>query len=143
MSDSRAHVVALAREWLGTPYRHDARIKGVAGDCTFFAVVYEEAGLIPPVAIAPYSPQAHLHRESRIYIETVRRFAVEVDTPRPGDVVLYFIGRDYSHGGVVVDWPHIIHGDIEAGAIVLADGAQGRLAQAKDRKFFSFTGDDP
>lgn len=141
MTSARARVVALAREWIGTPYRHDARIKGVAADCTFFAVVYAEAGLIPPVEIAPYSPQAHLHRESRIYIDTVRRYAVEVATPRPGDVVMYFIGRDFSHGGVVVDWPTIIHGDIEAGAIVLAPGDQGRLAHARDRKFFSFTGD--
>jgi cell wall-associated NlpC family hydrolase len=45
--DQRARVVALAREWIGTPYRNQARVKGIGADCTFFAVVYEEAGLIP------------------------------------------------------------------------------------------------
>jgi cell wall-associated NlpC family hydrolase len=29
----RTHIVALAREWLGTPYHHQASLKGVGTDC--------------------------------------------------------------------------------------------------------------
>lgn len=30
---SRAAIVAEARAWLGTPYRHQASLKGVGADC--------------------------------------------------------------------------------------------------------------
>lgn len=135
----RARVVALAREWIGTPYRHQARIRGVGGDCTFFSEVYADAGLIPRLEVPPYAPQAHLHRAAGIYLDMVTQHAREVDAPRPGDIVLYHIGREFSLGGVVVDpgWPAIVHGDMAAGLIIEAVGDQGSLAAAKDRKFFS------
>ena len=136
--DRRARVVTLAREWLGTPYRHQARLKGVGCDCTFLAALYEEAGIIPAVEIGPYSPAAHLHRTSGVYLATVLDHAHDVAVPAPGDVALYMIGRDWSHGAVVVAWPEIIHADMRAGAVVLAKGDQGHLARAKARRFFSF-----
>ena len=136
----REAVVRIARQWIGLPYRDNARIRGVCGDCTFAALVYEDAGLIPHVAIADYSPQAHLHRTGGLYIGTVKQYAHEVEAPQIGDLVLYYFGRDYSHGGVIVHpgWPSIIHGDREARFIIEANGEYGRLASAKDRKFFSF-----
>ena len=39
----RAHIIAQAREWLGTPFHHQARVKGVGADC---------AGLVIGVARA-------------------------------------------------------------------------------------------
>lgn len=139
--EQRARVVAVAREWLATPYRHGARIKNVACDCTFFAVVYEEAGLVPHVPIRPYSSMAHLHRASGQYLQHIRRYAHEIDESRarPGDIVMYLIARDFSHGGIVIDpgWPAIIHADMGAGAVVPADGTQGALARATRRTFFS------
>lgn len=135
---SRARACAIAREWIGTPYRHQGRIKRVAADCTFLAVVYEEAGLVPPIPIPSYSPQAHLNRAGQHYLNVVLRHAHEVECARPGDLVLYRFGRAFSHGAIVTEagWPEIIHGDMAAGFVVAAIGDQGTLAPA-ERKCFS------
>ncbi len=138
-TEKRARVVSIAREWIGTPYRHQGRLKGIAADCTFIASVYVEAGVIEPFKIGPYTPQAHLHRAGGAYLETVARYGNETQNPLPGDIVLYFIGRAYSHGAIVVDpgWPHIIHADLLAGSVLEALGDQGALAAAKERKFMT------
>src|SRR5882672_7500377 len=75
--EQRQRVVTIAHEWRGTPYRHGARIKQVAADCTFFAKVYEEAGLVPEVPIQCYSSNAHLHRASGQYLIHIRKRSEE------------------------------------------------------------------
>jgi cell wall-associated NlpC family hydrolase len=146
ITDQRARVAALARAWIGLPYYHGQRLRGVGGDCTFFVLVYEDAGLIPPTAIPAYSPEAHLHSEAGVYEQIIRRYASPVEVPGVGDVVLYKFGRTYSHGGVIVDpggWaggagpPLIAHGDMVERKILLAEGDGGRLAAAKGRRFFT------
>lgn len=146
-SEQRALVAALAREWISLPYYHGQRLRGVGGDCTFFVLVYEDAGLIPPTDIPSYSPQAHLHSEAAVYEGIVRNYAQSTETPGIGDVVLYKFGRTFSHGGVIVDpgrWadptsaapPLIVHGDMMAMRILLGEGDQGRLADVP-RRFFT------
>lgn len=152
---ARQRVVTIAREWIGTPYRHGARIKGVAADCTFFAKVYEEAGLCPQVEIAPYSSMAHLHRASGQYLLHIRRYARETSAPKPGDIAMFHIARDFSHGGVInahgwpglpwekaEGWPWIIHAEMmgNGGLVYEACGDQASLAQAKAVKFFTLWG---
>jgi len=136
--EQRARVAALTREWIGTPYRNNARLKGTGADCTFFAVVYAEAGLIPALDIEHYSPQFGLHRSEERYLEAVLAHAVETDTPQMGDVALYKWGRVFSHGGVVVDpgWPTIVHAEANARFVIEANGEGGRLGDAP-RKFFT------
>jgi hypothetical protein len=148
----RQRVVIVARSWIGTPYRHGARIKQIAADCTFFARVYEEAGLVPEVPIECYSSQAHLHRASGQYLLHIRKYAHEVDKGRvrPGDIAMFHIARDFSHGGVInahgwpevpfeqaEGWPWIIHGDMGAGVVYEVRGDQAHLAMAREVKFFS------
>jgi hypothetical protein len=150
----RQRVVIIAREWCGTKYVHGARIKNVAADCTFFAKVYEEAELIPEVPIETYSSLAHLHRASGLYLQHIRKYAHEVgrDRVRPGDIAMFHIARDFSHGGVVnahgwpdhvndfeaaEGWPWIIHADMGAGLIYEVRGDQAQLALSRAVKFFS------
>ena len=152
--EERQRVVDIAHQWIGTKYVHGARIKGEAADCTFFAKVYEEAGLVPEVPIEVYSSMAHLHRASGLYLQHIRRYAheVTVDKVRPGDIAMFHIARDFSHGGIVnahdwpryaadfdaaEGWPWIIHADMGAGLIYEARGDQAQLAMAKAVKFFS------
>ena len=137
--EERAEVIRIAHTWVGLPYRDGARIRGVCGDCTFLALVYEDAGLMPHIDIPDYSPQAHLHRAGSLYIDAVREHSHETDDPKPGDMVLYFFGRAFSHGAIIIEpgWPEIIHGDRAAKFIVKSHGDQGGLLAAKDRKFFT------
>jgi NlpC/P60 family putative phage cell wall peptidase len=56
MSITRQHVVAETRSWIGTPYRHQASLKGVGCDClglvrgVWRAVIGEEPERAPPYA---------------------------------------------------------------------------------------------
>jgi NlpC/P60 family putative phage cell wall peptidase len=110
-SAQRAAVVAEARSWLGTPYHHAARLKGVGCDClTLLAEVFARAGMVAPIELPHYPPDWHLHRGAERYALGVLRHAAEVEgPPLPGDIVLWRFGRAFSHGAIVVQWPLVIH----------------------------------
>ena len=38
--------------------------------------------------------------------------------PRPGDFAIWLMGRSYSHGAIVAQWPVIIHAFARMGAVV-------------------------
>lgn len=136
----RAAVVAEALEWVRTRYQNGARIKGVAADCTFVSVVYENAGVVPHIPIAPYSPQAHMHRAASAYHDIVAGHGREIDEADalPGDLVLYWVGRAFSHSGIIVPpgWPDIVHASQPDRCILTARGDQPPLDRFK-RKFFT------
>jgi cell wall-associated NlpC family hydrolase len=52
--DPRAAIVAEARSWIGTPYRHQASLKGVGTDClgllrgVWRGVIGAEPEAVPP-----------------------------------------------------------------------------------------------
>ncbi len=121
-------IVTEAMTWLRTPYHHQGRIKGVGVDCAMILCeVYHAVGMVPFIDPRPYTHDWHLHRSEENYLGWIKQYADPVDVPEPGDVVLYRFGRCISHGGIVVDWPQIIHA-YRAEGVVLADGASTDLA---------------
>lgn len=138
--EQREAVVAEAESWVGTPYHHIARIKGVGVDCaTLSGEVYARAGIVPPQEIPFYPAQWFLHRSAELYMEHVQRYATEFNGPmKPGDLVLFKIGRCFAHGAIVTrsGWPNIIHADIECGLVLVARADGGRLAE-RQKKFFT------
>ena len=124
--DQRNAVVAEARSWLRTPYHDHGRIKGVGADCALMPLDVYSAALFPTLGIVPPQPpdyvqQWHLHRSEERYLGYVQQLgAVPVEAPQPGDFVLFRIGRVYSHGGIVVAWPWIIHA-VNPSGVELAD----------------------
>lgn len=136
--EQRESVVRIARSWLGTPYEHMQRVKGCGADCAMFPLaVYQEAGLLPDVKIDYYPMDWHLHRSDERYLEFVQRFAHEVETPLPGDFVLYRFGRCFSHGAIVIAWPLVIHSMMGKG-VLLADGEREGQLVGRERRSFSF-----
>ncbi len=124
----REAVVAEALSWVRTPYHHMGRVKGAGVDCAMLLIeVYHSAGLIPDINPEPYPQDWALHRSEEKYLAWVNRYAHEVEAPSPGDLVLYKFGRCVSHGGIVVDWPRIIHAYVGEGC-VYADGEKGMLS---------------
>ena len=107
----RDKVVKIAKSWLGTPYHHMARVKGVGVDClTLLAEVFHEAGLVPTVPVEFYPKDWMHHRDNERYLEGLLKYTREIEPdPRPGDIVLWKIGRCFSHGAIVVQWPIVIH----------------------------------
>lgn len=111
-SDQQNAIVDEALSWVGTPYHHMAHVKGAGCDCaTFLAEVYRRTGIISDLKIEPYPEHWHLHQSRERYLEIVLKYCDPVETPQPGDIAMYRLGRTVSHGAIVIDWPQIIHCD--------------------------------
>lgn len=143
--EKRAEIVRAAKEWLGTPYHHQARVKGAGADCAMFPLaVYQECGVLPKDFQPPeYSVQWHLHHSEEIYLQTIAPFVREYATwpwipasqPRPADFVIFRFGRAYSHGAIVIEWPLIIHSYIPHG-VLLGDAERDGELLGREKKFF-------
>ena len=138
----RADVVAEAQRWLGTPYHPCARKRGVGVDCAQLpAAVYGALGLIPEVPVEDYPPDWHIHNGDERYLEEVFKHAVELPAPpAPGGFIMWKVGRAYAHGGIVIDYPLVIHA-VAGHGVVWGDasrdclGAKHRLADLSPRYF--------
>ena len=91
-SITREAIVAEARAWIGTPYRHQASVKGVGCDClglvrgVWRACVGEEPELPPPYA----ADWAEARGEEALAEAALRHLTpVAVDRFKPGDVLLF------------------------------------------------------
>ncbi len=140
----RDKIVTEARSWLLTPYAHAGRIKGAGVDCaTLLVEVYGAVGAIPPLEIASYPPDWHLHRGEERYLDLVLTHAREIDKAetQPGDVALFKFGRAFAHGSIIMPpgWPHIIHAYKEAGCVIADHGDGGRLGE-REVRFFAVGG---
>jgi len=111
----RNTVVALARTWVGTPYRTGACVRGPDGgvDCANLpAAVYQEAGMVEKFEVEYYPPDWHLHQGAERYLNRVMMYGRELpegELPKPGDMVVWRFGRCFAHGAIVVEWPRVIH----------------------------------
>jgi cell wall-associated NlpC family hydrolase len=117
-------------------------MKGIGCDCaTFLVCIYRELGLIPP-DFDPgfYDINAHLHKNTVTpqYIDTVRRFAKEIPEAdaRPGDLVLFRVAHAFAHGGIVVDYPVIIH-SMNRHGVIYSDMKQDSFLLRRPRVFFT------
>ena len=89
---TRSKIVAEARAWLGTPYRHQASLKGVGCDClglvrgVWRAVIGEE-----PERAPAYAPDWAEAAKGEPLAEAAARHltAIDRDAFREGDVLLF------------------------------------------------------
>ena len=91
-------IVASARAWIGTPYQHQASLKGIGCDCLgLLRGVWREVTGSEPEKLPPYSADwAEATGQETLYLGC-RRHLHQIDTIaiKPGDVVLF---RIFPHG---------------------------------------------
>ncbi len=115
IAEMRQAVVAEAMTWIGTPYHTEADVKGAGVDCGMLLVrVFVDLGLVESFDPRPYPSQWHLHQRAERYVQWVEKWTRELPgppkrIPLPGDIVLFHYGLCYGHGGIVTEWPLIIH----------------------------------
>lgn len=132
------NIVAAARSWIGTPYRHHAKVKGAGADCIQLVLAaHEEAGLVSGIDTGIYSTDWFLHRDEEKYLAGVEASLRPVDglelsidersslnpawrAPR-SSVFVVRVGRTFSHGGIVTDWPFVIHASQPSGVVEEVD----------------------
>jgi cell wall-associated NlpC family hydrolase len=130
--DRHQAAVAEALTWLGTPWHHEGGVKGAGVDCAMLLVrVFGAVGLIPDIDPRPYPIDHMLHSPDERFLGWLQRYATEVlnvTTPRPGDVLIYKVGRCFSHAAIVTQWPCVVHAFRDERAVVLSRFDVGRLA---------------
>jgi len=83
-------VVDLARAWIGTPYIHQASLKGVGCDCLgLLRGIWRELYGAEPEDIPPYLPDWDVDGESLRDGLARHLAAVALAEVAPGDVVLF------------------------------------------------------
>lgn len=109
--EGRAAVVAEARSWVGTPYADNCGLKGAGTDCGQILIkVFAAAGLIEDFSTGYYAPQHHMHSTEERYLSFIMARAREIEgSPKPGDIVMFKLGKVFSHGGIIIGWPMIVH----------------------------------
>ncbi|MFG1295032.1 NlpC/P60 family protein [Xanthobacter variabilis] len=89
---TRDVLVAEARDWVGTPYRHRASLKGRGADCLGLVRGVWRACVGPePEPLPPYAPDWAEASRRETLADTARRHLVPLDVLQaaPGDVVLF------------------------------------------------------
>ena len=85
-------VVAIARAWLGTPYQHQASVRGEGADCLgLLRGVWRELFGAEPEQTPPYRPDWAEVGGDETLLLAARRWLREipVDAARAGDVLLF------------------------------------------------------
>jgi NlpC/P60 family putative phage cell wall peptidase len=131
-----AQVVAIAEEFLGTPYRHQGAMKGVGCDCIglirgIWRALYGQE----PEAVPPYAPDwAERSGEERLLAAGLRLFGapIPISAMLAGDLLLFRwrAGCAAKHAGILTGPQHFIHA-YEQGAVirsVLVPSWQRRIA---------------
>ncbi|MER2604807.1 MAG: NlpC/P60 family protein [Siculibacillus sp.] len=144
---TREAIVAAARRWIGTPYRHRAGLEGVGCDCLgLVRGLWREFYGAEPEPLPPYAPDWAEAGGLETLLSAARRrlVPVPVDRARPGDVLLFRWRADMpaKHAGVLVAPARFVHA-YDGSAVVespLGPWWRRRLAAA-----FAFPGviDDP
>jgi NlpC/P60 family putative phage cell wall peptidase len=89
---SGPRVVAAAREWLGTPYLHQASLRGVGCDCLgLLRGVWRDLHGAEPESVPPYAPDWAETGGRETLLEAASRhlMAVAPAARAPGDVLLF------------------------------------------------------
>lgn len=113
MSPDRAHLVATARGWIGTPFHHQASCRGAGADCLgFVRGVWREA-LGEAVPVPAYAADwTTLPGDDRLRGGLARALLpVETDRARPGDVLLFCLRPSGigSHAGLMTAPDRFLH----------------------------------
>jgi NlpC/P60 family putative phage cell wall peptidase len=106
MTAARHDVVAEARTWLGTPFHHQARVRGVGVDCAGLVIGVSRAlDLVPATFdVTGYARQPDGRSLLALCDQHMRR--VDQADMGPGDVLVLRWDHDPQHMGIVGDYLH-------------------------------------
>lgn len=114
---SKAHIIAAARGWIGTPYVHQSAVRGAGSDCLgLVRGVWREVYGAEPESVPAYSMDwSEPQGEERLWAAALRHLSPKAATEVvPGDVLLFRMrdGAVAKHLGILSqagDAPRFIH----------------------------------
>jgi NlpC/P60 family putative phage cell wall peptidase len=128
-------IVRAARGWLGTPYHHQASVKGAGADCLgLVRGVYREVMGREPETAPAYSRDWGETNGRETLLDAAGRnlIAVARDQARPGDVVVFRLrpGAIAKHAAILATFQTMIHAmeGTSASEVVLSAWWRRRIA---------------
>lgn len=118
IDERKQAIVDETLTWVGTPYHHQARVKGVGVDCAqLIAGVAEGAGIRQNIVIpVNYSPEWHVHNRHEWMLEIMEQMGCKRlppdQIPTPGDIVAFKVGRAHGHLGILVSSTEFVHAEL-------------------------------
>lgn len=99
-------VVAEARAWIGTPWQHQAAVRGVGCDCTGLV-----RGVIAAFGALPYELEQMSYARTPdgvTLLRVCRKYLPEVVPAgaAPGDLLVFSWGGGPQHLGIAADYVH-------------------------------------
>ena len=112
-------IVKLAREWLGTPYHHQASCKGIGTDCLgLVRGIFKEYTGAPTVKPPAYSRAWGESDGQELMLQAAHKYLIYIGDKSianyyldPGDVLIFRIrkGSVAKHSAIYVGGMRIIH----------------------------------
>src|SRR3954452_22784820 len=105
-------IITEARTWIGTPYRHQASLKGVGCDCLgLLRGVWRELLGAEPESVPPYTRDWAEAGGGELLLGVASRHLVQVAEARPGDVLLFRwrAGLPAKHCAIIGEPGTMIH----------------------------------
>jgi len=114
MTPTRAAVIAEARAWIGTPYRHQASLKSVGCDCLglvrgVWREVLGDEPELPPAYSADWAEAGG--KESLAEAAARHLVPIALDAAAPGDILLFRWRTNLpaKHAAILVANDRIVH----------------------------------
>lgn len=125
MTALRQRIVAAARGWIGTPYRHQASARGAGADCLgLVRGVWREVCGVEPDAVPVYSMDwSEPQGDERLWAAARRHLAECAPGPAaPGEVILFRMraGSVAKHLGILSEpapVPRFVHAYVGHGVV--------------------------
>ena len=134
----RGEIVAAARGWVGTPYRHQAATLGAGCDCLgLLRGVWRHLYGDEPMAVPNYRADWRDGRHADELQATAETLLLRTEgEPRAGQVLLFRLGRTTAprHCGIAVGAGRFVHSQEGLGVIEanLTEGWARRIAGLYD-----------
>ncbi len=111
-SDLSGQIVEEVKSWVGTPYRHQASVKGAGCDCLglvrgVWRSLYDEE----PAPLPVYSPDWAERGQSELLKEAAEQFLLPVNAPKIASVLLFRMDATspVKHCGILINQHEFAH----------------------------------
>ena len=132
---AKEKIVAETLTWIGTPYQHQARVKHVGVDCAqLMAGVAEGAGLMTDIQVPTnYTASWNINNPEEKMLEILEDLGCKrTETPEPGDIIAFKIGRAHGHLGIIVSETEFVHAELQGSTQGTRNGEVVRVHMTGD-----------
>lgn len=113
-------IVEAARSWIGTPYRHQQKLKTHGCDCLgLLRGVWEEVTGEKSETPPPYTPSWGEAQGQELMLAAANRYLTPTSILEPGCVLVFRMKRGAvaKHCGILVEKDAMVHAHIRRGVV--------------------------